>query len=384
MNHPNHPSLPRREFLRLLGLLGSAAAVTTFLNACQKAGILPVPEITGMPEATASPTPGSTATAEQQATEEPAPTQEATETPRGDVARIAFVRTNDRAAGVNKAIDLLGVNPISGRSVFLKPNYNSADPAPGSTHPDVLRAIVLKLRELGAGPITVGDRSGMGDTRLVMQALGVFEMAEELGFETIVFDELGAEDWVQVNAPGSHWQQGFRFARPCLDCEAIVQACCLKTHRYGGHFTLSLKNSVGLAAKSVPGEGYNYMNELHTSRHQRRMIAEINAAYQPALVILDGVEGFANGGPDQGKLIRPEVVLAGSDRVAIDAVGVALLRYFGTTREVSRGPIFEQEQIARAVELGLGVGSPAQIELVTDDQASADFAEEIMGVLQQD
>jgi uncharacterized protein (DUF362 family) len=70
--------------------------------------------------------------------------------------------------------------------------------------------------------------------------------------------------------------------------------------------------------------------------------------------------------------------------VAIDAVGVALLRYFGTTREVSRGPIFEQEQIARAVELGLGVGSPAQIELVTDDQASADFAEEIMGVLQQD
>ena len=224
----------------------------------------------------------------------------------------------------------------------------------------------------------------MGDTRLVMQALGVFEMAEELGFETIVFDELGAEDWVQVNAPGSHWQQGFRIARPCLDCEVIVQACCLKTHRYGGHFTLSLKNSVGLAAKSVPGEGYNYMNELHTSRHQRRMIAEINAAYQPALVILDGVEGFANGGPDQGKLIRPEVVLAGSDRVAIDAVGVALLRYFGTTREVSRGPIFEQEQIARAVELGLGVGSPAQIELVTDDQASADFAEEIMGVLQQD
>jgi len=364
-------------------LRGSAAAVTIFLDACQKAGILPAPATTATnaPGETASPTTHSTATAEQQATEEPTPTQKATEPPRGDVARVAFVRTSDRTAGVNKAIDLFGAIPIAGQRVFLKPNYNSADPTPGSTHPDVLRALVLKLREMGAGEITVGDRSGMGDTRLVMQALGIFELAEELGFNALVFDELSAEDWVRVVPPGSHWRQGFRFARPCLDCEAVVQACCLKTHRYGGHFTLSLKNSVGLAAKSVPGEGYNYMNELHTSRHQRRMIAEINAAYRPALVVLDAVEGFANGGPDQGKLIRPEVVLAGSDRVAIDAIGVALLRYFGTTREVSRGAIFEQEQIARAVELGLGIGSPEQIELVTDDQASAEFAGEIMKVL---
>ena len=41
------------------------------------------------------------------------------------------------------------------------------------------------------------------------------------------------------------------------------------------------------------------------------------------------------------------MVLAGTDRVALDAVGVAILRMFGTTREVSRGRVFEQEQIAR-------------------------------------
>jgi hypothetical protein len=51
------------------------------------------------------------------------------------------------------------------------------------------------------------------------------------------------------------------------------------------------------------------------------------------------------------------VVLAGTDRVAIDAIGVAILWLFGTTPEVSRGKVFEQEQIARAVELGLGVTS---------------------------
>lgn len=60
--------------------------------------------------------------------------------------------------------------------------------------------------------------------------------------------------------------------------------------------------------------------------------------------------------------------------MALDAVGVAILRHFGTTAEVSAGPVFGQEQIARAVELGLGVSGPAGIELVTGDDESAAFA----------
>jgi len=76
-------------------------------------------------------------------------------------------------------------------------------------------------------------------------------------------------------------------------------------------------------------------------------------------------------------------MLAGTDRVALDAVGVALLRHFGTTPEVSEGPIFEQEQIARAVELRLGVAAPEQIELVTDDADSQRYAADIMAVLRQ-
>jgi uncharacterized protein (DUF362 family) len=155
----------------------------------------------------------------------------------------------------------------------------------------------------------------------------------------------------------------------------------LKTHRYGGHFTLSLKNSVGLVAKRLPGAGYDYMQELLNSPDQRRMIAEINAAYTPALVVLDGVEAFISGGPDAGELVAPEVVLAGTDRVALDAVGVALLRYHGCKTEASLGKVFEQEQIARAVELGLGVDSPEKIEFLTPDPDSAAYSRKIQEVL---
>lgn len=296
-------------------------------------------------------------------------------------ARVAFVKTADRAAGVNRAIDLLGMRSFNNRDIFIKPNFNSADTPPGSTHIDTMSALIDKLRKLNAGKMTIGDRSGMGNTREVMEAKDVFHLSKDAKVDTIVFDELTANDWVPIRKTDHHWQNGFALPRPVLNAGAVVQTCCLKTHRFGGHFTLSLKNSVGLAAKQVPGDSYNYMRELHSSPNQRTMIAEINAAYQPALIVLDGIDAFVNGGPDKGQQVNPQIILAGTDRIAIDAVGVALLRYYGTTPEVSSGKIFEQEQISRAVQLGLGVSGPGQIELVTNDAPSADFAKKIRALL---
>ncbi len=298
-----------------------------------------------------------------------------------NTARVAFVKTRDRAAGVKQAIELLGINPVKDKAVVLKPNCNSADPTPGSTHSDVLRTLVNSLNDMGAQHITVIDRSGMGNTRAVMEQLGVFRMGKELGFDTVVLDELKANDWAMVKPNKSYWQRGFALPKLVRNAESIVQTCCLKTHRYGGHFTLSLKNSVGLAAKVVPGNSYNYMTELHNSPNQRRMIAEINTAYKPDLIVLDGVEAFVDGGPDRGKLVNSEVILAGTDRIAVDAIGVALLRYFGTTPAVSKGRVFEQEQIATAAALGVGVTSPDQIEFVTGDADSAAYAEKVRQIL---
>lgn len=294
---------------------------------------------------------------------------------------VAFVKTTDRSAGVRRAIDLLGIERFHGKDLFVKPNFNSADATPGSTSEETLLALLKKLKVMGAGPLTVGDRSGMGNTREVMEKKRAFQLGKELDAKVVVFDELAADDWEFVKLPDSHWQQGFALPRVVRRAGGIVQTCCLKTHRYGGHFTLSLKNSVGLAAKYVPGNSYNFMRELHSSPHQRHMIAEINAAYRPDLVVLDGVEAFVNGGPDQGKLVQANVILAGTDRVAVDAVGVALLRHFGTTPEVSQGAVFDQEQIARAVELKIGVTSPRQIEILTDDRDSADYALQIKALL---
>jgi len=299
------------------------------------------------------------------------------------MTRITLVRTADRAAGVRRTIELLNINPVRGKAVVLKPNFNTDDPAPGSTHNDTLRALILTLKEMGARNITLAERSGPSDTtRNIMQKKGIPAMAKELGFEILNLQEMDKDGWVMVQPEGSHWKAGFLFPRIYAGAECIVQTCCLKTHQFGGHFTLSLKNSVGLVPPGLgPGGDYPYMNELHSSPHQRQMIAEINAAYSPDLIVLDGVEAFVDGGPHVGTRVRADVMLAGSDRVAIDAVGVAILRTLGTTPEVSKGKIFDQDQIKRAAELGLGVTAADQIEIVTDDEESEAYAEKVREVL---
>jgi uncharacterized protein (DUF362 family) len=210
-----------------------------------------------------------------------------------------------------------------------------------------------------------------------MQQVGAFDLAKQMGFETVVFDELEEQQWALLQSKDDHWERGFAVPKLLLDSEAVVQTCNLKTHRFGGHFTLSLKNSVGFAAKQVGGAGYNYMSELHGSEHQRTMIAELNRSYAPALVVMDAVEAFADGGPDRGTLIRPDLVLASRDRIALDAVGVAILRLFGTTQQVSAGRIFEQAQIARAVELELGARRPEDVRIVTPDEPSETMAAQL-------
>jgi uncharacterized protein (DUF362 family) len=386
--------MERRDFLRFLAVVGGSSTLAPLLSRCAPDDTVaeldatvtasPAPVATGSATSQATPQvspPTTEATAT--ATPDPSPTAspEPTATPDPRLATVALVPTRDRAAGVARALDLLGVNPVSGKRVLLKPNFNSADVAPGSTHPDVLRALIRRLQRWGAAAITVADRSGMGDTRQVMAQKGVFDLASELGFDVVVLDELPESAWTLYRPPDSHWADGFPVPRLLLDADCVVQTCNLKTHRYGGHFTLSLKNSVGFVAKFAGSGSPNYMSELHNSPYQRQMIAEINAAYAPDLIVLDGVEAFVSGGPDVGEKVAPEVVLAASDRVALDAVGVAILRLFGTTPEVSRGRVFEQEQITRAAALGLGVAAPDLIDLVTDHPDGEAYAQRIREVL---
>jgi len=296
-------------------------------------------------------------------------------------ADVFLIGGDDLRRGLETLLSRFPVQDLAGKTVAIKANFNSADPYPASTDPVTLGAIIDIIAGGDLEEIVLAERSGMGVTARVLEQCGVYDLAKEKGFSVIILDDLGREGWAKVQRDGFHWRRGFPIARLFLESDVVVQTCCMKTHRFGGHFTMSLKNSVGMVAKYDPEDGYNYMQELHTSPAQRLMIAEINSAYAPDLVLMDARKGFSTGGPEQGTVINPDLFIAGTDRVAVDAVGVALLRLHGSTREVMRGPIFAQEQIARAAALAIGVASPDRITLHALDAPSSAAAGLIREIL---
>jgi uncharacterized protein (DUF362 family) len=295
-------------------------------------------------------------------------------------SRVAFVKTDNRKNGVKTSLKVLNINPVKGKNVLIKPNFNTADTPPGSTHNDTLVALVEEIWAMGATSVSLGERS-YPPTREVMEKKGILPILDNLDVKVIDFDNLDDKDWVLFKPKKSHWPNGFRIARPILDTECLISTGCLKTHQYGGIFTLSLKLHVGVVPTSR--HGYDYMKELHGSPHQRKMIAEINEPFKPALVILDGIDVFVDGGPMTGRRVRGEVFLACTDRVAIDAVGLAVLKSLGSNESIMKPKIFDQEQIARAVDLGLGASFPSEIDLIPADKNSQDYKKGIEQILKR-
>ena len=292
-------------------------------------------------------------------------------------SRVVLVKTDSRIEGVKKCLELVDVDPFKGKSVLIKPNLNTSDETPGSTHIDTLKTLLERARDGGARRLAIGDRSGPEPTLQVFEKKGLPALAASFGAKLLNFDELGETGYARFDPPSSHWKNGFLVARPVTETDSVISTCCLKTHGFGGVFSMSLKNSVGV----VPRAGHTFMKQLHGSPDQRRMIAEINTAYKPALIVLDGLVAFVDKGPMTGPRKDAGVFLAGTDRVAIDAIGLAILKDLGSNDAIMKTKIFDQEQISWAAMLELGAASPVEIEIVTADAASAAYADKIRPIL---
>lgn len=280
---------------------------------------------------------------------------------------VALVRTEDRDSGIAEVLRLIGgiasaIENLEEGYVLVKPNCNSYDPFPASTHPDTVRLVTKLLidAELQREQIVIGDMSGPAwlPTEATMKKNGILSVARELEVRVSFFEN---EEWVWVKPKkASSWPEGFRIAKKAYDASRVISLPCLKTHQFGGVFTLSLKNSVGLinpADRTI----------LHKKPGYR--IAEINLAYTTDLIVLDGLHCFVSEGPAHGKKVASGVIVAGSDRVAVDAVGVAVLKYYEAEGTASVR-VKDHEQLKRATEIGVGHMDADMIALRQSNLAS--------------
>lgn len=270
---------------------------------------------------------------------------------------VAVAYSESPAEGVAEVIKRTGnldfIKP--GQKVLVKPNVNSDDKAPGTTHPESLAEVIRQVKKKGAYVI-VGDRSNSRyGTIASMKKTGMYKAAQDAGADEIVAFE--DEEWVRVNpAKSKNWPKGFRIPKRLAEVDHIISVPVLHTHSITGH-SLAIKNLVGLIHTSD-------RMLFHSSTKLQEMISEISLAIRPSLTIIEGTKSFIEGGPSHGTLTEPKVYMASKDILAADVVGVKLLTKHGANFKYDNP--WESKQIKHFLTLDLLQYSKDDIEKEMD------------------
>jgi len=263
-----------------------------------------------------------------------------------------------------------------GDKVLLKVNTNSGDPYPYSTNPELIRFLGSQLRARGA-QVFVGDRSFWGDrdTAGNLRRNGIAAAAAAVGAKLVVFGDDNT-DWVRIpNKLIPHWRGQVHVPRVAVEADHLFNLPCVKTH-FITTFTMSLKNVLGLVKAGDRARAGNLRS--HDQDRIYHQIAEINRFVRPSLNILDGYKALVTGGPTPASgasptIVEPRLIVASTDRVATDVVGVSMLRRLSPRSEqVTRYAPWKNPLIAAAVAANLGVRSGSQLVLKSDTVTDLD------------
>jgi len=250
-------------------------------------------------------------------------------------------------ASVRKAIELAGglADIVKrGDKVIIKPNIVVAQsPETGAnTDPRVCKVIANMVRELGAKPI-IGEASSVGQvTEEAIQAAGYGKLREE-GYEVIDFTK---EETTKIPIPKGKSLKEVVLPKIVLEADVLIDVPKMKTHDQT-EVTLALKNMKGILLDKGK-------RSLHHTFGIFQGVADLCTVVRPSLAVVDGIIAMEGLGPIAGDLVEMDLIIAGKDLVAVDAV---------TSKIMGFDPA-DHGCIGAAVASGIGVGDLDKIEVV--------------------
>ncbi len=290
--------------------------------------------------------------------------------------QVVITRADTPALAVARGIALMGglgfIQP--GQKVMLKPNMTGPMPPPDTTSAEVMLELIRLCREAGAGEVIVAERTyGPFVTETVFE--WPLLPGDDRPYSTILveagatFRPLDNEPWDEYTLPAdTDFDVPILIPRILTEVDHLINVPALKTHT-GSVFTMSMKNLFGLIHPDTRNGIVHGDPRNSTDRdREKRMFAQMNLAFSPVLNVLDGIVSRTTGGPmPPGDQADTDMVLMSKDRVAIDAVGLAVLRYYGSETWIEDRPVWDQVQLAEAVTRRIGVSGPDDITLVTEN-----------------
>jgi uncharacterized protein (DUF362 family) len=227
---------------------------------------------------------------------------------------------------IKEALDFLGgIGKFisDGDRVVIKPNVTGpvVPEQLTTTDPRVVEALINLIKEeTGAGEIIVVDCSAFAiDTELAFLGSGIASAVQRAGGKLLALEK---DEYREVEVPGAKVLRRVRLPRTVLDADVLINVPKMKTHIYT-MVSLSLKNQHGYLL-------WGDKERFHRTDLDQKF-SDLYRAVKPNLAIVDGICAMQGQGPHSANpedLINDmNVIIAGTDCVAVDAVASAVMGF---------------------------------------------------------
>ncbi len=240
-----------------------------------------------------------------------------------NIPDIAVVSGDDYGRNAARAVEILG-----GMGRFVQKNSrvlilaNAQSNHPGTfTCPAVVRTVIRLCKDAGAKEINLVSWLALKN----WESTGLAQAAAEegAGLKLIERDET---NFKSVPVPSGKALQEARLLNIFYDHDVFINMPVTKDHA-GNKFTGTMKNLMGLnwPTNNRTFHKQNWQTDAGAIEHLDQCIADLNTVIKPALNVVDATEFITTNGPfGPGEIIRPKKVVAGADRVAVDAYCASL------------------------------------------------------------
>ncbi|KUO70014.1 MAG: (Fe-S)-binding protein [Clostridia bacterium BRH_c25] len=231
----------------------------------------------------------------------------------------------DAASSQNCVEDVLNMIEASslikqGATVVITANMVDSKPASTGTvvHPDLLRKIIRYVKNSKPSRVVVAAGSGGAPTQQVFEEVGFNKIIRE---EEIEFVDLNYGPYTEISI-NHDIVPSTKINRLCEEMDVHISFTPIKMHKEAT-VSLGIKN---MALSWPPAEIHGMPKKklgIHEDLHN--FIAAMGEVVPIDITILSGMNGMVWTGPSDGKAVSSNILVAGTDPVAADAVAARMM-----------------------------------------------------------
>jgi uncharacterized protein (DUF362 family) len=233
------------------------------------------------------------------------------------------VSTGEPAAAARKAVEALGGMARfvgKGNRVVVKPNmsFASGPDRASNTHPSVVYTVAQMCLEAGAAQVMVLDNP-LQSADLCLRRSGVADACKGLR-NTYVQMFTDRKFYREIKTPQGKVLDRVEVIKEVLDSPVLISLPQAKSHSNTG-ISMGIKGLMGLIWDRW---------SFHSRYNINEALADLATVLRPKLTILDATRALTTGGPGgPGEVVKPNLVIAGVDPVAVDSFGVGVAPWYG-------------------------------------------------------